>query len=92
MPADPNDRTDFDAARTRPADVVTRLGYGCECGTWRNHYPTGAQELGGPMVTAMVSSAGMASALTITQRLGRRAGPELRDNHTLTGGERRWAW
>jgi alkyl sulfatase BDS1-like metallo-beta-lactamase superfamily hydrolase len=54
-------------ARTLLSDVFTRLGYGSECGTWRNNYLTGAQELGGQVVTAMVSSAGMASALTITQ-------------------------
>lgn len=47
--------------------MFTRLGYGSECGTWRNNFLTGAQELGGEVVTAMVSSAGMASALTITQ-------------------------
>ena len=61
--ADPS----HDAARTLLADVFTRLGYGSECGTWRNNYLTGAQELGGQVVTSMVSSAGMASALTITQ-------------------------
>jgi alkyl sulfatase BDS1-like metallo-beta-lactamase superfamily hydrolase len=47
--------------------VFTRLGFGSECGTWHNNYLTGAQELHGPVVTAMVSSAGMAAALTITQ-------------------------
>ena len=61
--ADPS----HDMARTLLADVFTRLGYGSECGTWRNNYLTGAQELGGQVVTSMVSSAGMASALTITQ-------------------------
>jgi len=61
--ADPS----HDAARTLLSDVFTRLGYGSECGTWRNNYLTGAQELGGQVVTSMVSSAGMASALTITQ-------------------------
>jgi alkyl sulfatase BDS1-like metallo-beta-lactamase superfamily hydrolase len=61
--ADPS----HDAARTLLTDVFTRLGHGAECGTWRNNFLTGAQELGGEVVTAMVSSAGMASALTITQ-------------------------
>src|SRR5690349_18136946 len=56
-----------DAARTLLSDVFTRLGLGSECGTWRNNYLTGAQELGGTVVTAAVSSAGMASALTVTQ-------------------------
>ncbi len=77
MPADPNDRTDFDAARTLLADVFTRLGYGSECGTPRNNYLTGAQELGGTVVTAMVSSAGMASALTIIQRLADEPDPNF---------------
>ncbi len=54
-------------AKTLLADVFTRLGHGSECGTWRNNFLTGALELGGQLVTAMVSSAGMASALTITQ-------------------------
>ncbi|MEU7812110.1 alkyl sulfatase dimerization domain-containing protein [Pseudonocardia sp. NPDC049154] len=61
--ADPS----HDAAKNLLADVFTRLGHGSECGTWRNNYLTGAQELGGEVVTAMVSAAGMASALTITQ-------------------------
>ncbi|WP_433508501.1 alkyl sulfatase dimerization domain-containing protein [Pseudonocardia halophobica] len=56
-----------DAARALLADVFTRLGHGAECGTWRNNYLTGAQELRGMVVTAGVSSAGMVSALTITQ-------------------------
>jgi linear primary-alkylsulfatase len=76
--ADPS----HDAARTLLSDVFTRLGFGSECGTWRNNYLTGAQELGGTVVTAAVSSAGMASALTVTQLLdslairidGKRAG------------------
>ncbi|MGB3437725.1 MAG: alkyl sulfatase dimerization domain-containing protein [Actinophytocola sp.] len=61
--ADPS----HEAAKVLLADVFTRLGYGSECGTWRNNYLTGAQELHGPLVAAMVSAAGMASALTITQ-------------------------
>jgi alkyl sulfatase BDS1-like metallo-beta-lactamase superfamily hydrolase len=55
------------AATTLLADVLTKLGYGSECATWRNCFLSGAQELrGGPQV-AGVSSAGMAAALTITQ-------------------------
>jgi alkyl sulfatase BDS1-like metallo-beta-lactamase superfamily hydrolase len=56
-----------DAAKALLSDVFTRLGYGSECGTWRNNYLTGAQELHGPVTAAAVSSAGMAAALTITQ-------------------------
>jgi alkyl sulfatase BDS1-like metallo-beta-lactamase superfamily hydrolase len=48
-------------------DVLTRLGYGSECATWRNNYLSGASEVNGPAFPANVSAAGMASALTITQ-------------------------
>ena len=47
---------------------LERLGYGAENGTWRNFYLTGAKELArARLVTADVSSAGMASALTVNQ-------------------------
>ena len=51
------------------ADVYQRLGYGAECGTWRNFYLTGAQELrhGTAGGAVPVNSAGMAAALTIEQ-------------------------
>ena len=39
---------DHAAAKALLADVLTRLGYGAECATWRNNYLTGAQELSGP--------------------------------------------
>jgi alkyl sulfatase BDS1-like metallo-beta-lactamase superfamily hydrolase len=61
--ADLND----EPARALLDDVLTRLGYGAECATWRNNYLTGAQELRAAPVATMVSSAGMAPALTITQ-------------------------
>ena len=59
--------TSSEPAKTLLAEVLTRLGYGSECATWRNNYLTGAQELGGTIAAAPVSSAGMAAALTITQ-------------------------
>jgi alkyl sulfatase BDS1-like metallo-beta-lactamase superfamily hydrolase len=34
-------------AKTLLADVLTRLGYGAECATWRNCFLSGAQELRG---------------------------------------------
>ena len=34
-------------AKTLLGEVFTRLGYGSECGTWRNIFLTGAQELDG---------------------------------------------
>jgi alkyl sulfatase BDS1-like metallo-beta-lactamase superfamily hydrolase len=62
--ADPS----HEGARTLLAQVLTRLGYGAECATWRNVYLTGAQELrDGIPAPAPVSAAGMAAALTITQ-------------------------
>ncbi|MFC5136714.1 alkyl/aryl-sulfatase [Actinomycetospora rhizophila] len=54
-------------ARDLLAAVLTRLGYGSECATWRNNFLTGALELRGTVVETRVSSAGMASALTVTQ-------------------------
>jgi alkyl sulfatase BDS1-like metallo-beta-lactamase superfamily hydrolase len=47
-------------------DVLTRLGYGSECATWRNIFLVGASEVHGPPHPADVSAAGMATALTIT--------------------------
>ena len=44
-----------------------QLGYGAENATWRNCYLLGAQEVAGPAVRHRCSSAGMASALTVTQ-------------------------
>ena len=49
------------------AQVLTRLGYGAECATWRNNYLTGAQELTQPPFVVAVDTSGMAPALTITQ-------------------------
>ncbi|MDH2413852.1 alkyl sulfatase dimerization domain-containing protein [Nocardioides sp. CER19] len=49
------------------ADVFTRLGYGSECGTWRNNFLTGAKELREGPIPLMTDASGMASALTITQ-------------------------
>jgi alkyl sulfatase BDS1-like metallo-beta-lactamase superfamily hydrolase len=49
------------------ADVLTRLGYGAECATWRNCFLLGAQEVHGEAVPTQVSSAGMATALSVTQ-------------------------
>ena len=54
-------------ARVLLDDVLTRLGYGAECATWRNNYLTGAQELRSAPGGNVVSAAGMAPALTITQ-------------------------
>ena len=36
-------------ARALLADVLTRLGYGSECATWRNNFLTGALEAQGPL-------------------------------------------
>ncbi|RRQ26243.1 MBL fold metallo-hydrolase [Rhodococcus sp. Eu-32] len=47
--------------------VLTRLGYGSECATWRNNFLVGADEVNGSNHPAEVSAAGMAGALTITQ-------------------------
>lgn len=56
-----------DGARILLAQVLTRLGYGAECATWRNVFLTGASELRGKPEPAPVSSGGMTAALTVTQ-------------------------
>jgi alkyl sulfatase BDS1-like metallo-beta-lactamase superfamily hydrolase len=56
-----------DGAREVLGDVLTRLGFGSECATWRNCYLTGALELTDPPTAPPISSAGMAAALTTTQ-------------------------
>ncbi|WP_166139220.1 alkyl/aryl-sulfatase [Nocardioides ochotonae] len=48
-------------------EVLTRLGYGAECATWRNNFLTGAQELHQETSAAPVASSGMLQALTVTQ-------------------------
>jgi len=58
---------DNGAAREFLAGVHTQLGYGSECGTWRNNYLTGAAELREPPAPNEWSPGGMAAALTITQ-------------------------
>jgi alkyl sulfatase BDS1-like metallo-beta-lactamase superfamily hydrolase len=63
--ADPGNK----AARDMLADAYERLGFGAECGTWRNFYLTGAQELrhGVQPGAGAASPAGLASALTVEQ-------------------------
>jgi alkyl sulfatase BDS1-like metallo-beta-lactamase superfamily hydrolase len=58
---------DHRAAVDLLADVLTQLGYGAECATWRNNYLTGAQELHQPPFPIAVETSGMAAALTVTQ-------------------------
>jgi len=61
--ADPADAE----AKKLLADVLTRLGHGAECATWRNNYLTGASELSTGPVANAIDTSGMAPALTITQ-------------------------
>ncbi|MEV2277786.1 alkyl sulfatase dimerization domain-containing protein [Nocardiopsis sp. NPDC049922] len=64
--ADP-DRED---ARELLADVLTRLGYGAECATWRNFYLSGAGELRDGVVPREVPPAeSIVRALDVTQIL-----------------------
>ncbi len=58
---------DHRAATALLAEVLTRLGYGSECATWRNNFLTGAQELRHPAAPQEVDTSGLAAALTITQ-------------------------
>jgi alkyl sulfatase BDS1-like metallo-beta-lactamase superfamily hydrolase len=57
------------AARELQASALERLGYGCENGTWRNFYLTGASELRGQMAgtPASTESADLLGALTTEQ-------------------------
>ncbi|MGW5237739.1 alkyl/aryl-sulfatase [Monashia sp. NPDC004114] len=48
-------------------DLFTRLGYGSECGTWRNNFLTGATELESGPIALKTDASGMMAALTTTQ-------------------------
>lgn len=61
--ADPQHRGALDLQ----TEVFTRLGYGSECGTWRNNFLTAALELREGPVPLKTDASGMAAALTITQ-------------------------
>ncbi|MFF4607726.1 alkyl/aryl-sulfatase [Streptomyces sp. NPDC001339] len=58
-------------ARRELALVYERLGYGCENGTWRNFYLTGARELCGTLADARPNSTSpeLDRALTVDQLL-----------------------
>lgn len=59
-----------EGAKAALAEVLEQLGFGAECGTWRNFYLTGAQELrDGIAPQAVDIGAGMALALTVEQIL-----------------------
>ena len=48
-------------------ELFTRLGFGSECGTWRNNFLTGAAELSQGPIALKTDATGMMAALTITQ-------------------------
>ncbi|MGW6457878.1 alkyl/aryl-sulfatase [Streptomyces sp. NPDC055078] len=54
-------------ARELQAQVFERLGYGAECGTWRNNYLVGAKELREGVGPARYSAGSMSSALSVGQ-------------------------
>ncbi|WP_436791666.1 alkyl/aryl-sulfatase [Yinghuangia sp. YIM S10712] len=59
---------DHTGAKSALADVLERLGFGAECGTWRNFYLTGAKELReGITPTPFGISGGMVSGLSTEQ-------------------------
>ncbi|MDT0329816.1 alkyl/aryl-sulfatase [Nocardiopsis lambiniae] len=59
-----------DDAKELLAEVLTRLGHGAECATWRNFFLVGAKELReGVPPTAIALAESMASALSVTQML-----------------------
>ncbi|MEU9200888.1 alkyl sulfatase dimerization domain-containing protein [Streptomyces sp. NPDC048332] len=49
------------------AQTFERLGHGAECGTWRNNYLMGAQELRGGVSATPISAGSMAGALSVDQ-------------------------
>jgi alkyl sulfatase BDS1-like metallo-beta-lactamase superfamily hydrolase len=79
-----------EAARALLEHVLTRLGYGSECATWRNNYLTGAQEVTNGPVPIGANAGGMMTALTVTQLFDSFAiridGPRAWD----TSGSIRW--
>ncbi|WP_306371234.1 alkyl/aryl-sulfatase [Nocardiopsis sp. CC223A] len=90
---------DHAGAKDLLAGVLTRLGHGAECATWRNFFLVGAQELReGVPPTAIALAENMASALSVTQILdsvgirvdGPRAWQEelSLDLHMTDSGER----
>ncbi len=71
-------------------DVLTKLGYGSECATWRNNFLTGAQELRAAPAPIPVDASGLTRALTITQlfdSLAIRLDPQRAGDSTLSA---RW--
>ncbi|WP_243057875.1 alkyl/aryl-sulfatase [Nocardioides sp. SR21] len=48
-------------------ELFTKLGYGSECGTWRNNFLTAAAELSEGPIAMKTDASGMMAALTITQ-------------------------
>ncbi|MFE6307665.1 alkyl/aryl-sulfatase [Nocardiopsis sp. NPDC057823] len=90
---------DHAGAKDLLAEVLTRLGHGAECATWRNFFLVGAQELReGVPPTAIALAESMESALSVTQILdsvgirvdGPRAWKEKLslDLHMTDSGER----
>jgi alkyl sulfatase BDS1-like metallo-beta-lactamase superfamily hydrolase len=68
-------------------DVLTKLGYGSECATWRNNFLTGAQELRTAPAPIPVDASGLSRALTITQlfdSLAIRLDPQRAGDSTLS--------
>jgi alkyl sulfatase BDS1-like metallo-beta-lactamase superfamily hydrolase len=54
-------------ARDLLGEVLTNLGYGSECATWRNNFLTGADELRNIANPVPLDSSRLAGALTVTQ-------------------------
>ncbi len=83
------DDTD-DEARSLLADAFEQLGFGAECGPWRNAFLAGATELrSGPFGTPAAAAGDVASALSVEQVLDtiaiRLDGPRAWDEHLRIG-------
>lgn len=85
------DDTDADA-RDLLADSFEQLGYGAECGTWRNAFLAGASELrSGVFGTPATTSEDIVFALDVTQLFDSLAvrvdGPRAWEHHLLVAWE-----
>lgn len=80
-----------DRARDLQASTFEQIAYGCENGTWRSAFLAGAHELRHGVFGTPVSSAGLASALSVEEILASIAvridGPRVWDRHVIVSWE-----
>lgn len=82
--------SDDEEARCLLADALEQIGFGAECGTWRNAYLSGATELrSGNLGTPVSVGAELIRSLTVSQVFDSVAvridGPRAWDEHLVIG-------